>query len=235
MTSANTTARSPVRAAARVFAIPELLEHILIVLAHEMIKTSCGGYSHLGPTATLSRYQAVNHTFHSTVTGSPKLQRLMYMGRTDAKVFPPLYWFFKHHLQLQCVSLIELPKESAPRYTVEVHLHDWKSPQSDNQFTRLHQFERTMGHEEATWRRVKLRRRAAKIILASVELGGNTNGVEELEPGNGGIGARFELSMGSRCTLLYSSTMYLCKCSGTALTKPLLSNHFLENNPSAYL
>ncbi|KAK4622539.1 uncharacterized protein CLAFUR5_07087 [Fulvia fulva] len=64
---------SPPSALTRVFAIPELLEQVLLDLAVQSSHYICG----LEPATTMARCQSVNRTFHAAVRQSLKIQRLV--------------------------------------------------------------------------------------------------------------------------------------------------------------
>ena len=109
MPPTNTTTQPSPTAAARVFAIPELLEHILLTLAHESIQTGRdSNIYYLEPITTLSRCQAVNQDFNGTIAGSRKLHKLMEAanpgahGESDGveELENALNWLFRHEHNL---------------------------------------------------------------------------------------------------------------------------------------
>ena len=85
-------------AAARVFAIPELLESILLELSNDSIRT-CGGLV-LQPAERIFGVIRVNRTFKATIEGSPQLRRLMGLQHCREKGYK-LSWECAHYSHVQ--------------------------------------------------------------------------------------------------------------------------------------
>ena len=86
-------------AATRVFATPELLETILLNLAHGVVTLDQG--HHLEPITTLCRVQRASTAFRATILGSPSIQNLMNFAApssTDHRLCPALKWLFETQL-----------------------------------------------------------------------------------------------------------------------------------------
>ena len=177
------TSPSSPSAAARVFAVPELLENILLHLADDVSSSRWGG--NLEPVPTLSRCQAVNRVFNETVRGSVKLQRLLVSPaarESESRDEPALRWLFltRREVDLSKKEFSQKHADGQPlkvRYMIRFGEHDLLpavvSEGSHSSptlvFARAGLFEaflRDFGDPKASWRRVRMRHEKDSIKIS---------------------------------------------------------------------
>ena len=169
-------------AAQRVFAIPELLEHILLDAAVQVIHDP----AKLEPAATISRCQSVNRNFHATITQSTKIQRRLQYGGPNCENLDPyrvLHWLFTTKLNLDldrawCESDSGQYLELWPKYLQQERATVLRCTPVLEIFRGRH------SSPGATWRHVKLQGSESyriEIRLCYVASKYNENGCAEWE------------------------------------------------------
>lgn len=154
-TAATDTADSEQSAVAKVFALPELLEHILFCLASEKLKAKVRGrvINDIQPLKCLAAVERVDTNFFNNIKSSKKLQRLMATplvtkaGREDrVELFNEAIWLHMGDLGDWVVAIQEFDTSTEKG---------------------LRMFETLLSNKEASWRSVRTRKAwKEKIVFA---------------------------------------------------------------------
>ncbi|KJY00637.1 hypothetical protein TI39_contig321g00035 [Zymoseptoria brevis] len=167
----------PATAAGRVFAVPELLENILVELATLAEKER--GPRELQPLTSLAPLNLINHTFSATLK-TARMQKIMFKGIERALSGHPPYIDFRHDDDPEGWSATDGKHEqdwiddreidfSLPLVSIPDRVEDRDCPR----FLAYEKFSgSSLGFPEASWRRARVLRgpaRKVEVIRFSVK------------------------------------------------------------------
>ncbi|CAK4030964.1 Hypothetical predicted protein [Lecanosticta acicola] len=193
-------------AAAKVFAVPELLEDILVKMALQEVHIGESTQQQYGPALSLFILQRVNTDFSNTIKGSIKLRRLMFLEFADPKseeaeylnseeshedsaYLRPLWWLFEFFRGTSSWRYMTQPCNDSGdvrlvAFTIDPnggHLR-----QQSHVYCLQEDKQRAALREGASWRRMKLFRIPYEYILI-------TQPILLLEPDSDGCDGRWLL------------------------------------------